>query len=300
MVARRYYIDDRQKNEIAAEMGISRFKVARLIEDAKASGIVHITIKMPADVDLDLGEQLVKSFQIQRAIVARNADHHPAAIRAVLGSAAAAYLSTAIGDEDVMGISWGSTLTSTVDAIQTLAPAQIVQLVGGVQAGAMEASGVELVRRLAEKSRGRAFPLHAPLLVRTREMAAELRNDPSLAETIGRFPRLTKALVGIGSWAPPRSSLYQEFDPSDRTSLSIDGAIGDICTQVFDEHGEALDSPVLTRAVGISLDELRRIGEVIAVAGGPDKIQAIRAVLRSGVVNTLITDAPTATALLAD
>ena len=298
MVARRYYIDDRHKNEIATEMGISRFKVARLIEEAKASGIVRISIDMPAELDLELGQRLADAFGFQRAIVARNFDDDPVAIGALLGSASAAYLTNVISDADVLGISWGSTLTRTVDAIRSLAPAEIVQLVGGVHAAALETSGVELVRRLAEKSNGRAFPLHAPLLVRTPEMASELRSDPSLAETIGRFPRLTKALVGIGSWAPAMSSLYSEFTPDERAALLAGGAIGDICTLVFDGDGNALESEPLRRSMGISLDELRRVPEVIAVAGSPAKARAIAAILRSGVVHTLVTDHSTANSLL--
>jgi transposase len=39
-VARRYYLDGRSKTEIADEFGLSRFKVARLIETARATGLV--------------------------------------------------------------------------------------------------------------------------------------------------------------------------------------------------------------------------------------------------------------------
>ena len=43
-VARRYYLDDRSKIEIAAELKLSRFKVARLLELARSSGIIRISI----------------------------------------------------------------------------------------------------------------------------------------------------------------------------------------------------------------------------------------------------------------
>ncbi|MGK9147140.1 hypothetical protein KXS11_05890 [Plantibacter flavus] len=292
LVARRYYIDDRQKSEIAEELGLSRFKVARLLDEAKASGIVRISIDMPAEIDVPLGEELAAAFSLSRAIVVRtfgdDASRGP-----VLGAAAADYLATAIGPEDVLGISWGSTLTYTVDAVSSIAAAAVVQLVGGVRAGRLQASGVDLVRRLSEKTGGGAYPLHAPLLVRTPEMAQQLRTDPSLAEAIGRFPTLTKALVGIGSWQPPKSSLFEEFDADERETLLADGAAADICTLVFDENGTALDSTPLSRSVGITLDELRRLPEVIAVAGGPAKANAIAAALRSGTVDTIVTDIET-------
>ena len=48
-VARRYYLDGRSKTEIADEFGLSRFKVARLIETARAA--------------LDEGEQAISDFK---------------------------------------------------------------------------------------------------------------------------------------------------------------------------------------------------------------------------------------------
>ena len=74
MVARRYYIDDKQKNEIADEFGISRFKVARLLEEARASGIVRIYVDMPSEIDLPLGERVAARFAIRRVIVVRTSD----------------------------------------------------------------------------------------------------------------------------------------------------------------------------------------------------------------------------------
>lgn len=299
IVARRYYIDDKQKNEIADELGISRFKVARLLDEAKASGIVRIYVDMPADIDLPLGEDLARAYGITRAIVVRAIDAAPDATAGLIGDAAAQYLQGIVGPADVLGISWGSSLTALVNAVSSLDPAEVVQMVGGVRAAAMDVSGVELVRRLTRKTGGRAYPLHAPLLVRTPAMAEELRGDPSLADAIGRFERLTVALVGIGSWQPPKSSLYGEFTEAERAELAAAGAAADICTIVVDADGRELASAALGRTVGIAADELRRVPEVVAVAGGDEKIAAIGAALRSGLVRTLVTDSHTARALIA-
>ena len=53
-VARRYFVDDRTKVEIATELQLSRFKVARLLELARDSGIVRISIGTPDEVDAEL------------------------------------------------------------------------------------------------------------------------------------------------------------------------------------------------------------------------------------------------------
>jgi DNA-binding transcriptional regulator LsrR (DeoR family) len=298
IVARRYFIEDKQKSEIADELGISRFKVARLLDEARASGIVHIHVDLPSQFDLGLGDEVARAFGIRRAIVVRGAEADPKLTASLIGSGAAQHLASVVRPSDVLGISWGSSLNEVVSFSDGLPPIDVVQLVGGASAGGMDVGGVELVRRLAAKTGGTGFPLHAPLLVRTASMAAELRNDPSLQAATGSFGRLTVALVGIGSWNPPRSSLFGEIGEEDRVELLAKGAMGDVCTFVFRQDGQEVLSPALDRTVGVSLEELRRVPEVIAVAGGPKKTAAIAAVLRSGVVNTLVTDSDTARRLL--
>ena len=298
IVARRYLIEDKQKSEIADELGISRFKVARLLDEARASGIVHIHVDLPSQFDLALGDELAAAFRVRRAVVVRGAEADPKLTASLIGSGAAQHLASIIKPSDVLGVSWGSTLNEVVSFVDGLPPIDVVQLVGGAAAGGMDVGGVELVRRLAAKTGGTGFPLHAPLLVRTASMAAELRDDPSLQAATGSFGRLTVALVGIGSWDPPRSSLYGEIGEEDRKELLAQGAVGDVCTFVFGSEGRILHSAALDRTVGVSLEELRRVPEVIAIAGGTPKAAAIAAVLRSGVVNTLVTDSGTAQRLL--
>jgi DNA-binding transcriptional regulator LsrR (DeoR family) len=297
VVARMYYIEDRQKNEIAQELGISRFKVARLLEDARASGIVKISVDMPAEVDIVAGDILARRYGIQRAVVVRS-PRSPTAVRSVIGQAAADYLAT-MRPGTTLGISWGSTLTAVVDAVQTIPEMDVVQLVGGSTMVRPPDSGVELVRRLSERTGGRAVPLHAPLLVRTADMAQQLRSDPSLFDVFSRFDHLDAALVGVGSWNPIGSSLWGELSDSEREELVEAGAAGDLCSLVFDESGALLDSPALRRSVGITGAELRAVPDVVAVAGGRDKVSALEAVLRSGIVNTLITDTSAAEELIA-
>ncbi|MGI8546355.1 MAG: sugar-binding transcriptional regulator [Gemmatimonadaceae bacterium] len=298
LVARMYYIDDKQKNEIAEELRLSRFKVARLLDDARSSGIVRIYVDMPAEINLPMGEKLARAFGIQRAIVVRSFDAAPDAAGALIGAAAAEYLLSILNSRELLGTSWGATLTAVVDAITSIATVDVVQLVGGASAGHIVNGGVELVRRLSEKTGGRAYPLHAPLLVRTQGMAEELRSEPSLADAIGRFGRLDAALVGVGSWGPPKSSLYNEFTPEEREDLVGHGAVADMCSLVFNADGRAIDAPALRRSIGVTEAELRRVPEVIAVAGGMQKVSAISAVLRSGILNTIITDSTVATHLL--
>lgn len=301
IVARRYYLDGQQKSEIADDLGISRFKVARLLDDARASGLVRITVALPAELDVAAGDALAALFGLRRALVVRVSDTTPAATIPLLGSATANYLTGRINADDVLGISWGATLSAVVDAVPALPAADLVQIVGSLGANTadsttMDRTSVELIRRLARTSGGRAFPLYAPLLVGSSATAQALRRDPSLARTTQRFAELTVALVGIGGW--PESILAQELVPAERGRLIKAGAAAEVCTFVLDESGTPMKSAPLARSVGISWAELRAVPEVIGVAGGLGKARAIAAAARSGLISTLVTDSITARQLL--
>ena len=76
------------------------------------------------------------------------------------------------------------------------------------------------------------------------------------------------------------------------------GAVGDALGVVLDAEGRPIAHPINERVIGIGLDDLAAIPNVILAAGGPHKVAVVRAVLKRNVVNTLVTDEATARALL--
>src|SRR3712207_9527684 len=88
-VARRYYLDGRSKVEIAEEFGLSRFKVARLLDAARASGLVRIEIRHQGEIDVDLSARLQERFGLQHAVVVDTPDDDADSLRGPIGRAAA-------------------------------------------------------------------------------------------------------------------------------------------------------------------------------------------------------------------
>ena len=77
-VARRYYMDGKSKIEIGEEFNLSRFKVARLLDVARSSGLVRIEIGYPGAVDLALSGRLQDEFGLTHAVVIDTPDDdHP-------------------------------------------------------------------------------------------------------------------------------------------------------------------------------------------------------------------------------
>lgn len=297
-VARRFYLDGQSKQDIARDLGMTRFKVARILEHARDSGVVQIAIAAPALIDPDLSEQLALAYGLRRAIVLAVADCPEPELRRYLAQVTAELLTEIVTDDDVLGIGYGRTLNETTASLTRLARCTTVQLAGALLEVHVSENSIELVRRVAAISAGPAFPLYTPQVLPDPETARTLRGQPQVAAVYRQFDRITKAVVAVGAWNPPHSLLYEALPESDREQLLARGATAELCATVIDDRGNDVAPELTERCIAIRGAQLKAIDDVIAVAGGSDKATAIMAVLRGGYASSLVTDQSVARHLL--
>jgi DNA-binding transcriptional regulator LsrR (DeoR family) len=219
-------------------------------------------------------------------------------VRRKIGALAAQLLSEIATKDDVIGLSWARSVNAMAESITTLPRCPVVQLCG-VQAGMdMRDRSVETVSRVADIGGGDPYPIYGPLVLPDRRTTETLRRQPGIAETFGRFRDLTKAVVSIGAWAPGESTVYDSLDPAERDLIGRRGAVAEVAARLFDGAGNALSTGLAHHVLAISTDELKRVPEVVALGYTAPKAKAIDAVLRSGMVTTLITDTAAAEPLL--
>ncbi|MGE8474235.1 MAG: sugar-binding domain-containing protein, partial [Paraburkholderia hospita] len=87
---------------------------------------------------------------------------------------------------------------------------------------------------------------------------------------------------------------YGISKPDDLRTLRKAGAIGDMLGHFMDANGDPIDHPLNRRTVAISLDDLRKIEDVVLVSGGTKKFHVTRAALRGRYASVLVTDEDTA------
>jgi deoxyribonucleoside regulator len=174
-------------------------------------------------------------------------------------------------------------------------------MVGAVGEGDPLIDGPDLARLLADAYGGRYRYLHAPLLVEDGRAGEALLGEPRIRETLQLARRADVALVGIGAPIPEVYSLLRAgyLDREALAGLRAQGVVGDICARHYDAQGRVLDVELKGRIVGIELEGLHEVGQVIGVAGGEAKAAAILGALRGGHVNVLVTDDTTARKVLA-
>ena len=297
-VARRFYVDGVPKLEIAKEFGVSRFKIARLLDQALARGIVRIEVSVPAHIDTELSERVRAAYRLRHAIVVDTPEHPETDLRANLARVAADLLAETVVEGEILGLGYGRTLTVMTGALTRLAPCTVVQLSGALLGVNVQENTIELVRRVAAVSGGPAFPIYTPQVLPDFATAEALRRQPQVAEAQRRWNQLTKAVVAIGSWDPPHSQLYIALSERERTRLRAQGACAELCANLLDAEGQPVATDFTDRCITITAGQLRAVDEVIAVGGGHDKVAAFRAVLKGGYATSVITDIIVARALL--
>lgn len=298
LAARRYFLDGWTIKKIAAELGVSRFKAARLLDWARAEGLVRIEIVNTTRSDAELSAELRFAYGLSDALVVADLAGAADAIARDLAEVAALAVAELVSPNDVVGISWGRTLDLLVEYLPEFRAQRVVQLIGGLATLESASGGIDLVRSFAAKANTDGYPLLAPVLVRDEAAADSLRHDPIIAETLKLIDDVTVIVAGVGTWVgPSRSRMVECFTAAEHEELRRQGVCADLCGFLFTDKGEVLLESVGAR-IGISLAQLEAAETVVAVAGGAEKWTALAAVLRSGIVDVLITDAASARDLL--
>jgi DNA-binding transcriptional regulator LsrR (DeoR family) len=295
--ARRYYVDDMSKTDIADELGISRFRVARLIDAAKRTGMVRIQVEPPAGVDIELSVALQERFGLAHAVVVDMDDDHPEALRTRLGGVAAEVLQDVVGNDDVLGMAWARSLRGIGASIKGLAPCPVVQLTGALS-GPDGSDIIDLVRRVAASGGGTPHVFYAPLVAPDTASARVVRRQPDVSRAMELAARVTVAVVGIGAWHAGLSTIFDMVEPHARERARSLGTIGEISGALIDASGCAVRSPLSRRIIGVTAGQLEAIDVVISVAYGQEKASAVAAALHGGLVNGLVTHSGLARVLL--
>jgi DNA-binding transcriptional regulator LsrR (DeoR family) len=297
-VARQFYLEGVSKIDIADRLGISRFRVARLLEGARDAGMVRIEIGLPGgNLDAGLSAELCSAFGLRHAFVFDFPDNEEQALRHRLGEAAGQALMDLIEPGDVLGISWSRTLSGLAASLTQFPPCPIVQLTGAVP----PPDGrdlLDVVRSVARVGGGPAHVFYAPMLLDDAQSAAAIRRQGDIAAAFALVPSVTIAVVAVGAWGPGLSTIYDAITPAERDRLAVLGVSAEVAGVFIGEDGRPVATPLDSRMIVTPGPALERISFVLAVAFGVAKSPAVLAAIRGGLVHGLVTHASLARALL--
>ena len=291
-LARAYYVEGRSKVQIADDFDLSRFQVARLLQEAVETGVVTISIESGAAEADERGRALAADLGVRDVIVIDDAREDTAV---TMGRAALGYLDRHARPGQRLGIAWSRTLDAAAAYAPALPRGTVVQIAGALQLVDTPPSQ-NLFTRLGQDPAIEVIRLYAPLLVSAPETAADLVALPEIASAQRAADDLDIAVVSVGSWEAGFSSVWQKCGPADREAARAAGAVAETSGRLIAHDG----SPVPTiddRVIAVTLEQLRRAGTTVGVAYGRERATAVRAAAAAGILDVVIMDAALANAL---
>jgi len=298
-VARMYYDHGLTHQEIADALGLSRMRVTRLLADARAAGMVKITVDAPDSLFADDERDLSERYGLRHAFLAPSLRDAGKANRS-FATFGAESLSHLIERDSLVALGFSREVALVANAFSASKPdARFVPLAGSTAGLTAGVNPHELALRFAERSGGSSFHLPAPLLAASAIAARAIRDDPNVADVLAKAAQSDILLVGVGATQQGKGMLFDLLSPEEGEELRARGAVGDVGARFFDAAGEPVHGELDDRIVGLTLDEFSRIPVRVAIVRGLSKVMPLRIALSRGFVNVLISDIDTARSLLA-
>lgn len=316
------YYEDGQTQEAIAEMEYcSRQTIGKALQKAKDRAIVRITVvpeqrtgylrNLSRDLRIELGlDDLI-------IVPGRNLDEVPGKsvaddILADIATTAGDYLDQMLTNSDILAVSGGRHIMRQVvrylKPTKLLPDLQVVPTIGYVKPQTSNGDANLIAYDIATAYGAKHTWLPVPAIVETQEQCELARSLPIVRDVLKLMDAASVVLTGI--W-PPHSNL-EVMEKGILTNQQVGivdsyNPVVDINHWAFDVSGrcinEMLDPPPYY-LTGLEIPRLRdkiKKGKikVILVAGASRAyVSAIRAALKAGVANILVTDHVTAELLL--
>lgn len=287
-----YYMEDNTQAQIAEVMGVSRAKVIRLLEEARAQGIVQFSFRKNDSQRVSAEQLLIDRFGLKDAFVVPT-PLDSSAINQSIAQGAAHYVSDHLREDGFLNIGYGDTVSRMLGflAKNREESLNVVSLTGGVSYYLPSVGTTAYSMHL--------FLTPSPLVVSSRQVRDALLDEKSLQDVSTMTEYADMSVVGIGAAVEGATVLRNGIlNEGELTVLKMQGAVGDVLNHFMDKDGNLIQTEIEDRVISTDLDKLRQLKNVVGVAGGKDKVTAIKAVLNGGYLNVLITDSDTAAELL--
>ena len=293
-----YYVGNLTQQEIADRLGLTRLRVNRIIGQARADGSVRIDVRLPLADCVALADALCHRYDLADAAVVPEMDDIDER-RRVIGEETSAILHRLLHDGQALGIGWGRTLRASLSRLprETFSKSWVVSLMGGLTRG----SGIntfEVSTQFADALGADCWYIAAPLYCPSEESRRTLLAHGELADVMRRAREVEVALVTCGDMTGGSLIATMPMVTAHDAGLRAAGAVGDLLGCFLDAEGVLVEHELNRQVVALAPAELKAVPASILASGGSSKVPIMRAVLKAGYVNRVVTDAACARALL--
>lgn len=299
-VAELYYDEDKTQDEIGGLLGISRWKVGRLLQQARADGIVRIEIVHPRARKLGIERELRERFGLADAVVVPNASTEAETLDRV-AQGAADHLTALRPVPKTLAVSWGRTLTAVAEHLVDgwARGVTVVQMNGGVSVNRRPGGAASLAATIAQRAGGHVALLPSPAILERLETKRAIERDRTVAGVLAQAADADAYLFTAGVCDATSAHVDNGYlTVGDIGELARRGAVGDVLGRYIDADGNIVDPELDARTVGLRLDRLRAAHTAVFVTAGEAKHDIARTVVTAKLCTMVVTDEATARDLL--
>jgi len=293
-IASLYYEQDLTQDEIAEKFFISRSRVSRLLTLAKEKGVVTFTVHHTGERCYELEQMLKRKYHLKEAFVLNSNSFDYARVLQLMGFLGAQYINSQLKKNQIIGISWGKSIAATIEALQparNLNP-EIVQIIGGTLVQKPVIDVAALTQKMIEKFNATGIYLHAPLYMDNVEACLTFKLQPAISFALNKARNADMVITGVGEVCQETFDyMWSGFDNmKELIMLQHKGAVGFMCAQAYNVEGEIVNAEFNNKIIGLTLEELKKSKQVVAVSGGKRKGAAVLGAVRGGYIDVLVTD----------
>jgi DNA-binding transcriptional regulator LsrR (DeoR family) len=299
-IARLYYLEGLTLREIGERLSVSTATLSRSLSRARELGIVQISINEGEADYSTLEVEVAQKFGIAECLLAPSGESREA-VYGNLAEPVSELLSRIVPPSGLLGVSWGQTLKTVAHRVEGRSArgidvAPIIGAMGTIETG-IYPNGI--AQSFASALGGNSYLINAPAVLDSAETAEGVRKDSAFAPIEKLWERLEAVLLGASGLGPDTSlGTSGVFSAEELKSMRDAGAVCVINFLFLDREGRLVEHPIADRIINLSSEQLRSVPHVVVVAAGTDKVDAIRVALKSGLVNTLVSDVETADGLM--
>lgn len=299
-VARLFYKENKTQTEISNILGLSRPTVATMLKEAIEKGIVKISIQDSEIMNFEQQETISTRYSLKSTIISSSTGSEEE-IKVDVASLCATFIENKLDKIESLGIGWGSTLYEVANAAdyRNFEKMSIVPLIGGVDVSDVKTHSNHLAFVLAQKFNCKVNYFYAPAIAESLEMKEAFEKSKFVKEIIRLGQKVDMAVVSVGN--PIKSSSFGKLgylDEKDYEEMNKKGTVGDILTTFYDGKGVPVELSISERMIGVDLNDLSHIKEIVVVASGIEKAESIKVLLKKNLIDHLIIDSAIANYLL--
>lgn len=274
------------KDQGLIEINTSGMNVTKIGEEIvdKLNSFIH-EVKGLSDMEKEIKEKLSLKDVI---IVSGDVDTNPSVLKDI-GKAASNYLKKIIKNNSIIALTGGSSVKEVVEAfegVRNISNVLVVPVRGGMGRN-VEVQGNTLVASLAKKVNGTYKMLHVPEDA-SLEILNSLKQEKSIKQVVESIHHADIFLYGVGN----AFEMAQKRGLSDESISKLEKlkAVGEAFGFYFDKDSKVVSNRT---AIGININEARKINTHIVVAGGKNKVESIIVTQRNNKNGVLVTDEAT-------